>query len=227
MFLPTLPYQLPFTGWELFNGWFENKNCGVLVGNPWNLDMGKLIVENVYKGIDSLKVVATNYDLVTRIVMDFDGVNMVKVTREEIAHVFKLTEWSEDMVQIDQKVLIAEYEKTKHSFKAHILPKYLTTTEGQKVILGPFDKDPYPISYFVPHFQNNFYSICQITGYDPVTSMPMAWMNMATHIQHPHYCIVYDYGGFLAEKIHEGLVRLKKGEVGVKFVFIVYAHVFV
>lgn len=83
--------------------------------------------------------------------------------------------------------------------------------------MGPLDKEPYPISYFVPYFQNNFYSIFQIIGYDPVTRMPMAWMYMASYIQHPNYCTIYDYGGYLVERIHEGLVRLKKGEVGVKF----------
>lgn len=85
---------------------------------------------NVYMDVDLLKALAANYDPVTRTVRDFDGVDMVKVTREEIAGIFKLVEWSEDMVPIDEKVLRVEYERVRYSFNISILSKYLASIEG-------------------------------------------------------------------------------------------------
>lgn len=83
--------------------------------------------------------------------------------------------------------------------------------------MGLLDKEPYPVNYFVPYFQRTYYSIFQVIGYDPVTRMPMAWMYMVAHIHHPQYCTIYDYTRFLVEKIHDGLIKLKKGEMGVRF----------
>lgn len=40
---------------------------------------------------------------------------------------------------------------------------------------------------------------------------------MASHIQHHQYCIMYYYAGFLSKRMHEGLIGLKKGELGVRF----------
>lgn len=204
--------------WELFFGWFRNINMGIIVGNPWNCDLGNLIVPNVHMDVDLLKAMATNYDVVTRTIRTYDGKEMVRITKDEIAHVFKLTRWSDEMPKINEKTLTEEYDNTKIAFRVHILPRYLAKSGGQRIAIGKYDKEPFPISYFVSYFQKTFYSICQIIGYDPVTGMPMAWMYMKAHIQHPQYCIVYDYVGFLVERIHKGLIRLKKGEDGVRFI---------
>lgn len=78
------------------------------MGNPYNLDMGKLIVPYVYIDVELLKEVAANYDPVIRMIRTFDRIKMVRVTKEEMVEVFKLTEWSEDMVKIDEKELMVE-----------------------------------------------------------------------------------------------------------------------
>lgn len=63
--------------------------------------MGKLIVPNVYMDIDLLKYIASKYDLVAKVVRAFDGVVMVRITKEEIEEFFDLHEWSQDMVPLD------------------------------------------------------------------------------------------------------------------------------
>lgn len=69
-----------------------------------------------------LRSIAINYDPVTRTMRSFDIIDMVKVTKEQIACVFKLTESSDNMTKIDENSLREEYDKTKHAFKIHILP---------------------------------------------------------------------------------------------------------
>lgn len=83
--------RLPYIGWELLYSWFKNINLGIAVGNPLNCDLGKLTVPNVYMDVDLLKVVANNYDPVTRTIRNYDEKEMVKITKKEFSCVFKLT----------------------------------------------------------------------------------------------------------------------------------------
>lgn len=64
------------------------------------------------------------------------------------------------MVKIDEKVLRAEYEKIRHTFKILVLQHFLAFVKGKgKVIIGPSDKEPFPIKYFMTYFQRTFYSL--------------------------------------------------------------------
>lgn len=190
---------------------------GIPIGNPWNCDLGKLIVPNVYIDVDLLKEIVANYDPVTRTIKTYDGKEMVKITKEELGLVFKLTRWSDKMHKINEETLKQEYDKTHISFRVHVLLRFLAEIAGWKIVIGPHDKEPFPINYFVSYFKRTFYSICKIIGYDHVFGIPMAWMYMVAHIQHPQYCAVYDYAGFLSKIMHEGIIRLKKGKSAVRF----------
>lgn len=52
---------IPTTGWDMLKYWFGKDFTKVPTCNGWRLDMGKLVVPNVYLDIDLLKVVAPNF----------------------------------------------------------------------------------------------------------------------------------------------------------------------
>lgn len=64
---------LSYTRWSLLQGWFGNKNAHIPICNPWRLDMGKLIVPNMYLDIDLLKANVANYDPIVRVVRTHFG----------------------------------------------------------------------------------------------------------------------------------------------------------
>lgn len=58
------------------------------------MDMGKLVVPNVYVDVDLVKDIIAKYDPVYKIVRACNGAQVIKITKEEITKVFKLQEWN-------------------------------------------------------------------------------------------------------------------------------------
>lgn len=109
--------------------------------------MAKLIFPNMYLEIDLLKVIVANYDCIGRVVRTHSSQEMVLVTKEEIDEVFKLNKWSNDMVENDEKKVREEYEKVRPTLKVLMLVHFLISRGKGKgrIILGPSDKEPFPI----------------------------------------------------------------------------------
>lgn len=105
--------EVPYIGWQMFQHWFGNRNLGSPFSNLWDLNMGRLIVPNVYMDVDLLKDIASKYDLVSRAVRAYDGVVMVKITSEEIEKVFDLHERNSNMLPLDMDTIREEHNKTK------------------------------------------------------------------------------------------------------------------
>lgn len=128
-------------------------------------------------------------------------------------------------------MLREEYKRVKHNFRVSMLTNFLISVgkgiNKINITSGPSNVDPLPIKYFQPYFQKTFYSLYQILGFGPSSSMSMAHMYMATSIQHLNINTLYDFSTYIAEEIHKGLVALKGGKIGVIFWwFLLFMHMF-
>lgn len=77
--------------------------------------------------------------------------------------------------------------------------------------------EPLPMNYFSSYFRKTVYSFYQIVGSNPPDTLQEEYSYLSSHMQHSPYSIVYDYGTYLADHIHEGLVGLQEGNQWVKF----------
>lgn len=80
--------------------------------------------------VNLLRVIVVNYHPVTRTIKTYDGKEMVKITKDGLGLVFKLIEWSDEMHKINKDDIRKECDKTKISFKFHILPRFLVEIAG-------------------------------------------------------------------------------------------------
>ena len=71
-------------GPSLFKKWFSEKKLFAPRGNIWNLDLGKLVVPNVFMVYDLLEFVAKNYYSIIRVVRRIDGEPLITISLEEI-----------------------------------------------------------------------------------------------------------------------------------------------
>lgn len=183
--------------------------------------MGKIVVPNVYMDVEFLKDVATRYDLVYKIVRACNGVEMVRITREEIVEIFKLHEWSEDMVHVDLDTFRKEYDNTKVLFKTTMLPMHTTSmghgNNRKHIKIGRDEKEPFPMNYFSHYFRKIVCSLYQIIGFDAPDATPKEYMHMKSNIQHVALNIVYYFSTYLVENMHKHLIDHKEGKHWVKF----------
>lgn len=77
-------------GGDLFLYFYKNKDGKVPVSNPWTLDLGKLIVQNVFVDVELIQTLVENYHSVTRIVRMPSEDPLLVVTRSAIIDCFML-----------------------------------------------------------------------------------------------------------------------------------------
>lgn len=65
--------NIPHTSRSLFWYFYNNRDEKVPRSNPWNLDLVKVIVPNVFIDVELIKVLAHNYKKETRTVRGIDG----------------------------------------------------------------------------------------------------------------------------------------------------------
>lgn len=65
-------------------------NCEYPIFHTWKMDMGKLVVPNVYVDVDLVKDIAARYDPVSKNFRACNGAEVIKITKEGIAEAFKL-----------------------------------------------------------------------------------------------------------------------------------------
>lgn len=199
------------TGLDLFKLGFSQRNAPHPVSNIWHSDLGKLVVPSVFLDVDLMIQIAKSYDPITREVRDVKGQLLIKLSAEEIRKVFRLSEPSGSLENIDFEELRQVYDAQRNYFRGKLL-KDLCTKIGKMVVMGQNTQEPFKIDYFDGRAKGAYWSLCQVFGEDVSEKMPIHLMSMVIQILHAHVSITFDFAPFIAELIHNVLVKIKKNE---------------
>lgn len=77
-------------GWGIFYNFYGNMDKSILVSNPWRLNLGKLVVPNIFVEPMLIRELAKNYHLQSMIVKTAIGHVLVDVSKEAIIECFDL-----------------------------------------------------------------------------------------------------------------------------------------
>jgi hypothetical protein len=80
----------PIRGYELFIYHYENKYRFELVYNPWRLNLGRLVVLNVFVDVELIKALANKYDPNRATIKLHDGFYLCILSKDLISNVSKL-----------------------------------------------------------------------------------------------------------------------------------------
>lgn len=141
---------------------------------------------------------------------------MIKIPADEIMTVFRLSESSNDLEQIDFEELREVYNAKGNYFK-NIPIKDLCTKVGKIVVMGPSTQEPFKIDYFDMRERSAYWALCQVFGEDVEERMPVHLMCMMVQILHSHLAVNFDYAPFIAKLIHNGSIGIQKRKVDKPF----------
>lgn len=110
-------------GYELFMFHYHRHEKPEPICNRWKLNLGKLVVPNIYVNVDLLKLLAQNYDSKKRAICDRNGKPCFFISREAISEVFNLLGiYNYPIVLVNS---LEEYQRLDTTYAAWRLPFHL------------------------------------------------------------------------------------------------------
>ena len=136
--------------------------------NPWDKNLGKLLVPEVFMDVDLVKALVKAYEPTTRTFYNVDRSILCYLDKIAVVEAFGLD--GPMSKKIDVEYLNKRFKESTNSFtkgamKRHIIrdrlevediPKKLTTTM--------------PMEYFKPYFQNTVYGLNIVLGMDGIAN---------------------------------------------------------
>lgn len=90
-----------------------------------------------------------------------------------------------------------EYYIMKGFIRSNLLPTHLVKARETTYHISPSLVEPFPIGAFAKYLQATLFSLCQVLGFNPIRVMPLDFMYMAIHIQHPDFAVKFqELNGF-------------------------------
>lgn len=179
---------------------YMNRNEGVPISNPWTLEMGKLMVPNVFFDIEIIWALSSRYHAPSKAIRLLDGQCLVDICREAIIRCFDLNKQA--VTEIDLGRLKQEYKRLKRTYRIDELPLHMKMGDKNRVlpILSSKAK-PFLVSDFQTYFKNTYYALCQILGFDVEDNMSVGLMRMEMTIQHPESNVEFYFSSLLCHLI--------------------------
>lgn len=102
-------------GYELFIYGSNRRVSPQPFNNLWRLNLGRLVVANVFMNVELMKALANNYDPKTRTIYNYMCEPILAITKEVIDTVFELDWGFEELIHL--KKLTSEYFNLEHIYK--------------------------------------------------------------------------------------------------------------
>lgn len=98
-------------GYYLFIFHWKRRMSPELVSNPWRLNIGRLVVPNVFISLELIKSLTNRYDPKTKIIYNKDNKPLVPIRKDFIETIFNLDFRNEaqiDVVKLKQEYIFLE-----------------------------------------------------------------------------------------------------------------------
>lgn len=179
-------------GWDVFYNFYGKRDKSIPVSNPWRLNLGKLVVPNVFVEPMLIRELAKNYHHQSMTVKTTTDHDLVDVSKEVAIECFDLDRSA--LRRINKDRFKKEYYAKRDFFKQKILPLFLRKLyKGGKRYLE-MEMKPLDLTLFEDYFTKTYYALCQVLGEDcGLTFMSVDYMMMAIRIQHTDYNELYDF----------------------------------
>jgi hypothetical protein len=199
------PVTPDYSGISLFHYFWNNRVKPAPICNPWDLNMAKLIVPDIYVDIGLIRELAKNYCPVARVIRKKNKETLVSIDRRSVAEVFGIT--GALCTDIDLTKIKADYAKREHLIKKYEMPKFMPRVDRKLVKIPDNFKPPFDLSVFHHYVKCTAYGVSRVLGLDGDSTVSEEILMIAMNIQHPEVNTDYDYVGYIVEAIHDGLVE--------------------
>lgn len=122
----------------------------------WGLNLGKLVVLNVFEEFDLMMELVRHYNPTNRTIRNETGDIILEVTKEKMINVFGLN--LNYTTKFRHANLYVVYEKRKFSFKEALLVRHRRTRER----FTAKDVEPFECEEFENYFKNTYYCYNQV-----------------------------------------------------------------
>ena len=172
---------------------------------------GKLTVPTVFFDSDLLTILAKRYDPITNWVKNNSGVNIFKVFAELIREVFILNPNHALHEKIDMGEIQEKYEAQATYLRIGSLQEHATKI-GTLSIITANTPEPLFRRHFHTRTQALYFSLCKIFGMDETMQISGSFVFIMAQTLQFGMSTILDYGTFLAQEIHNGLVGIAQGK---------------
>ena len=100
---------MPLHGRSLFWYFFANRNEKEPINYPWRLDLGKIVIPNVFVDIELINLLDKHYEPTIKIVRKLDGMPLLVITKSCVEQYFRLS--TQALTKIDIEHSKNEYQK--------------------------------------------------------------------------------------------------------------------
>lgn len=186
----------PHRSYDLFIYHYKKKYRHRPILNPWNMNLAKLVMPNVFVNVELIKKLARNYNPKMRAIYSHDGSQLIIITHDYICMVFQLeTSLKKKMMIRD---FLEEYKTMDTSYKWWKLPLHRPKGPGNQLkIFSSGKKPPFHVDSFEEYYQYTYYLVGQALGIDALADMTIAPMVLAIDLQSQDVR-PYDYAEYLS-----------------------------
>lgn len=182
-----------------------------LIGNPWRLNLGKLVVPNVYVNIDIVKLLIQHYDSKKREICNIERKPYFHVSREAIFEVFDLTEIYDYPIVLED--LVKYYCRPDTACIGWRLPLHMLNHDAP---LEAKEGLRFHVNLFKTYLKYTYYSVGQVQGLNTRDFMMIEFMVIVVEIQ----CLNardWDFATFITRQIDLSLLSMKKDTFKIYF----------
>lgn len=175
-------------GWDIFYSFYGNRDKPIPMSNPWTLNLGNLVVQNVFVEPMLIRELVVSYDSPSKTVRSVDGYVLLDISHRAIVECFGLDKAS--LKEFNRKNMERSYQYKKNRYRKDFVPHYMRKLFkiSQNYVLAS-EMQPFILECFEPYFVKTYYALGQVLGvYCGLTHMPINFMMITINIQHPIFC---------------------------------------
>ena len=161
-------------------------------------------------------ILAKRYDPLTRVVSNFAGDCLFAISPSLIKEVFGLSKNNALLKRIDLSQLQSAYEAYALYLRARPLKEHLVKIGGLCLVTSATRK-PLMKKFFNSKAQALYISLCKILGVVDTDHVPGYLVMMMAQILQYGLTFIFYFSTYLAKQIHQGLIRIAKGELDKPF----------
>lgn len=150
--------QIGMIGLGLFWIAFGQRHSLAPNNSLWELDVGKLIVLEVFMDVDLLTQIAANYDPMAKVIRNVNGGVLIEINYDEFRKVFRLSEVSNYLEPINFETLDKVYETQRNHLRSGLLKEFFVKI-GSLIVVGPRTMEPFSLNLFSLRVKEMYWSL--------------------------------------------------------------------
>lgn len=129
--------------------------------NPWTLNLGKLVVSNVFVDPMLIRELEKAYYVSSQMVRTIEGYVLLDISPNAIIQCFELDKFALTRINMDN--LKMEYENKRDKYMKDLVPHFMRKLyKDSWNYFMPSEREPFNLDCFEPYFIKTYYALGKV-----------------------------------------------------------------